>query len=92
MVQDDFNPDDMFGTGTTKKDSSSDSDESLLADDVYTSKPINYAYDAYQEKLDMQRREASLSGHSGEGGSLGGGAGEIDGFGGGARSGEPVKA
>ena len=55
---DDFNPDDMFNDNTgSKKDSPESSEESLIADEVYTSKPITYAYDAYQEKLDRQKLE-----------------------------------
>lgn len=59
-VTDDFDPDDMFNGNTgSKKDSSDSSEESLIADEVYTSKPITYAYDAYQEKLDRQRLEGT---------------------------------
>lgn len=45
----------MFTGG--KKESSASSEESLIADEVYTSKPVKYAYDAYQEKLDRQRAD-----------------------------------
>jgi hypothetical protein len=59
-IPDDFDPDDMFnGNAGSKKDSSDSSEESLMADEVYTSKPITYAYDAYQEKLDRQKLEGS---------------------------------
>lgn len=47
------------GGGGAKKDSSASSEESLIADEVYTSKPVKYAYDAYQEKLDRQRADGS---------------------------------
>lgn len=30
-----------------------------MADEVYTSKPITYAYDAYQEKLERQKLEGT---------------------------------
>ena len=38
----------MFGP---KKADSTSSEESVTADEVYFSKPVSYAYDAYQEKL-----------------------------------------
>lgn len=61
-VSDDFDPNDMFNGNTgSKNDSSDSSEESLIADEVYTSKPITYAYDAYQEKLDRQRLEGTVS-------------------------------
>lgn len=56
---DDFNPDDMFSdpnsNTNSKKDSSASSEESLTADEVYISKPVTYAYDAYQERLEKQK-------------------------------------
>jgi hypothetical protein len=84
---DHFDPDDLFGMG--KKDESSESDESLIADDVTTSKPVQYAYDAYQDKLDRLRRgevvpdasvesapdRARVAGVAGVGGSGVGGSG-----------------
>lgn len=47
----------MF-TGGKTKESSASSEESLIADEVYTSKPVKYAYDAYQEKLDRQKADS----------------------------------
>ena len=61
MLADDFDPDDMFNGNSGKKESSS-SDESLGIDEDYTAAPIKYAYDAYQEKLQMQKAEGGSSG------------------------------
>lgn len=47
----------MFGTNT--KESSASSDESVTADDVFFAKPVTYAYDAYQEKLDAETAQNS---------------------------------
>lgn len=54
LTSDGFDPDEMF------KDQKTDtqSEESVTADDVYL-KPVVYAYDAYQEKLDKEAREAA---------------------------------
>jgi hypothetical protein len=57
---DHFDPDDMF---KDKKDSSHSSDESVTADDVFLAKPVIYAYDAYQERLEAQNA-ASAAGTS----------------------------
>lgn len=54
-VQDKFDPDDMFGAPA--KESSASSEESITADDVFFAKPVKYAYDAYQEKLDNEVAE-----------------------------------
>ena len=61
---DDFDPDDMFTGGNKTKESSASSEESLIADEVYTSKPVKYAYDAYQEKLDRQRADSERGSES----------------------------
>jgi len=53
-----FNPDDMFGSKE-----STDSDDSIIADEVYTTKPVVYVYDAYEE------RQAALRSGGGGGGS-----------------------
>nr|ODN85986.1 hypothetical protein L203_04486 [Cryptococcus depauperatus CBS 7841] len=59
---DDFDPNDLFNADPTdprtrERDNGDDtSDESLLADTVYTSKPVVYAYDAYEEKLNELKR------------------------------------
>lgn len=50
----------MFSEKDKKTDSSS-SEESVTADDVFFHKPIEYAYDAYKEKLE---REAAGGGGS----------------------------
>lgn len=58
--KDHFDPDDMF---KDKKDSSHSSEEDCVtADEVYLSKPVVYAYDAYQERLEAQKAaEASAN-------------------------------
>ncbi|ORX33522.1 hypothetical protein BD324DRAFT_639653 [Kockovaella imperatae] len=60
-----FDPNDMFGLSTTKKSASSASSESLLADEAYI-KPVTYAYDAYQEKLEAEAmsRKGSSTDHA----------------------------
>ena len=61
-----FNPDDMFfpngdANALKRQVSRESSEESLMADEVYLSKPIKYAYDAYQEKVDLLKAEAAAS-------------------------------
>lgn len=78
-LSDHFDPDDMFGNGASKKSSSNSSEESVTADEVFFSKPVQYAYDAYQEKLQQESAamaSAAKGGQSGRtGGSGGGGSG-----------------
>jgi hypothetical protein len=62
---DHFNPDDMFSAQDAPiraRAPSTASAESLTADDVYLSQPVTYAYDAYQEKLELESRQGSASG------------------------------
>ena len=51
-----------------KKDSSASSDESVTADEVFFAKPVKYAYDAYQEKLDNEVAQQRSRAHSRVGG------------------------
>jgi len=62
----------MFGvTEPVKKESSHSSEDEITADDVHNPKPAaNYAYDAYQEKLEAEEAvKIGGSGPSGAGGS-----------------------
>jgi hypothetical protein len=62
LTIDDFDPDDMFNGNGPKKDSSASSEESTT-DEVFTTAPtpVKYAYDAYQEKLDMLKASGGSS-------------------------------
>ena len=67
---DHFDPDDMFGA--SNKSTSDSSEEEIMADEVYLSKPVEYAYDAYREKLDAETatttsRQGSMASASGHG-------------------------
>lgn len=55
----------MFSDKDKKTDSSS-SEESVTVDDVFFHKPIEYAYDAFKEKVE---REAAAGGSSASGAS-----------------------
>jgi hypothetical protein len=78
---DDFDPHDLLmGDQPAKRqDSTASSEESVTADQVFFSKPVKYVYDAYQEKLDAEAREAA-TGRSTNGSGVpkvGGGSGSV---------------
>lgn len=80
----------MFGQ-QKKSETSSSSDESVTADEVFFAKPVTYAYDAYKEKLEMEAGVGGSGGNgSGSGGAVGGsgvrGVRESGKFGGGSAS------
>lgn len=74
-----FDPDDMFGV--SKKSSEESSDESITADVVYLSKPVTYAYDAYQEKIDREVATSREPSRSNNGSHTHGGGGDGRGMG-----------
>lgn len=80
-LPDDFNPDDMFGL--PKPQTSDASDDSVTATEVVRGRPVKYAYDAYQERLDQEaaeQLERSRASRIGTGaGSAGGGSGSAGG-------------
>lgn len=78
IYKDDFDPHDLLmGDTRAKKQDSASSEESVTADEVFFSKPVHYVYDAYQEKLDAEAREAAAaaSGRNGGVAKRGGGSG-----------------
>ena len=63
----------MFGL--PKSQSSEPSDEPVTAADVYRSKTVKYAYDAYQERLDQEAAEQLARSRASRAGAGSGGGG-----------------
>ena len=61
----------MFGApgAAAKKPDEDGSEESITADEVHFAKPVRYAYDAFQEKVESEGRGELSSGCGGPGGS-----------------------
>lgn len=61
-LTDDFDPNELF-TGVAPKKPDPDSDShSITADEVYLSKPVTYAYDAWAEAMQREKEEAASEG------------------------------